>query len=247
VLGHFCLQSIDRADVLSPDYSPSELEFRQFADLTQIAEMMMQQLTSAKNPLWMESAGAHILLYAGFFQNQRTSEAACGYEAGQKYYQLTHDYLVHSLRDWLTRKQRETQRGRAELRLAERAAAWNSKPENRHLPAWWEWLNIRLFTRKKDWTPPQRRMMRKAGFDHIVRGCAVAIFLTLLMIGGWWSYGTMRARHLVDTLLSAKTADVPKIIQGLEPYRRWAEPLLVQKTSGEATEKEQAGPHPSGA
>ena len=31
------------------------------------------------------------------------------------YYQLTHDYLVHSLRDWLTRKQRETRRGRAEL------------------------------------------------------------------------------------------------------------------------------------
>ena len=70
VLGHFCLQSIDRVDVLSPDYSPSELEFRQFADLTQIAEMMMRQLSSAKNPLWMESAGAHILLYAGFFQSQ---------------------------------------------------------------------------------------------------------------------------------------------------------------------------------
>lgn len=70
VLGNFCLQSIDRMAVLSPDYSPSELEFRQFADLTQIAELMMQQLTSAKNPLWMESAGAHILLYAGFFQSQ---------------------------------------------------------------------------------------------------------------------------------------------------------------------------------
>ena len=27
---------------------------------------------------------------------------------GQKYFQLTHDYLVHSLREWLTRKQRET-------------------------------------------------------------------------------------------------------------------------------------------
>jgi hypothetical protein len=33
-------------------------------------------------------------------------------DVGQKYYQLTHDYLVHSLRDWLTRKQRETRRGR---------------------------------------------------------------------------------------------------------------------------------------
>ena len=38
-------------------------------------------------------------------------------DVGQKHYQLTHDYLVHSLRDWLTRKQRETRRGRAELRL----------------------------------------------------------------------------------------------------------------------------------
>ena len=70
VLGHFSLQSLDRAEVLSPDYSPGDGEFRQFADLTQIAELMMRQLTSAKNPLWMESAGAHILLYAGFFQNQ---------------------------------------------------------------------------------------------------------------------------------------------------------------------------------
>jgi hypothetical protein len=70
VMGHFCLQPVDRLEILSPDYSPGDGEFRQFADLTQIAEMMMQQLTSAKNPLWMESAGAHILLYAGFFQEQ---------------------------------------------------------------------------------------------------------------------------------------------------------------------------------
>lgn len=70
LLGHFCLQPVDRMEVLSPDYSPGEMEFRQFADLTQIAELMMRQLTSANNPLWMESAGAHILLYAGFFQSQ---------------------------------------------------------------------------------------------------------------------------------------------------------------------------------
>ncbi len=37
---------------------------------------------------------------------------------GGHYFQLTHDYLVHALRDWLTRKQRETRRGRAELLLA---------------------------------------------------------------------------------------------------------------------------------
>jgi hypothetical protein len=79
VLGHFCLQSIDRLAVLSPEYSCAETEFRQFADLTQIAEMMMQQLTSAKSPVWMESAGAHILLYAGFFQSQNRHRHNIGF------------------------------------------------------------------------------------------------------------------------------------------------------------------------
>ena len=37
--------------------------------------------------------------------------------ADRRFYQLTHDYLVPSLRDWLTRKQKETRRGRAELKL----------------------------------------------------------------------------------------------------------------------------------
>jgi hypothetical protein len=73
LLGHFCLQSVDRMEILSENYNPGDQEFRQFADLTQIAELMMRQLTSARNPLWMESAGAHILLYAGFFQNQNKS------------------------------------------------------------------------------------------------------------------------------------------------------------------------------
>lgn len=62
----------------------------------------------------------------------------------REYYQLTHDYLVPSLRDWLSRKQRETRRGRAEIRLAELSDVWNRKPENRNLPSSWELLNIRF-------------------------------------------------------------------------------------------------------
>jgi hypothetical protein len=61
-------------------------------------------------------------------------------QVGAKYYQLTHDYLVPSLRDWLTRKQKETRRGRAELLLADRAVVWNARPENRQLPSLLQWL-----------------------------------------------------------------------------------------------------------
>ena len=80
-----------------------------------------------------------------------------------RYYQLTHDYLVHSLRDSLTRKQRETRRGRTELRLAERAALWQAKPENRHLPSAWEYLMAVWLVPAKSRTAVQQTMLRKAG------------------------------------------------------------------------------------
>jgi hypothetical protein len=104
--------------------------------------------------------------------------------AGAKYYQLTHDYLVPSLRDWLTRKQKETRRGRAELLLADRAAVWNARPENRQLPSLWQWASIRWLTQKKNWTPPQRKMMRKATRYHVVRAAVVGVVLAVATITG---------------------------------------------------------------
>ena len=78
-------------------------------------------------------------------------------DAAGRRFQLTHDYLVPSLREWLTRQQRSTRRGRAELCLAERAAAWEARPERRNLPSTREWLAIRFLTRSAHWTPPSKR------------------------------------------------------------------------------------------
>ncbi len=155
---------------------------------------------------------------------------------GGKYYQLTHDYLVPSLREWLTRKQKETRRGRAELRLAERVALWNAKPENRFLPSAWEWCRIRLLTRKKDWNDPQRRMMKRAGRVHGVRGFLVV----LLLVGATFAGLTMNRRvnedkkethaaGLVQELLKAEIDQVPEIISAMRDYRRWVDPALRQE------------------
>jgi formylglycine-generating enzyme required for sulfatase activity len=153
-------------------------------------------------------------------------EARSPVQAGAKYYQLTHDYLVPSLRDWLTRKQKETRRGRAELLLADRAAVWNARPENRQLPSLWHWSSIRWLTRKKNWTPPQRKMMRQATRYHAVRALAVAALLVLLGWGGYEAHGRLQAHALRGRLLDAKTDEVPSIVQDMAPYRRWLDPLL---------------------
>jgi len=139
-----------------------------------------------------------------------------------RYYQLTHDYLVHSLRDWLTKKQRETRRGRAELRLAERAALWNHKPENRHLPSVLEWASIGLLTRRKDWSQSQRLLMRRAARVHGLRGLALAIVIALVSWGSLEGYGSLQAAHLIDSLRTANIRDVPARIDQLQTYRRWA-------------------------
>jgi formylglycine-generating enzyme required for sulfatase activity len=64
--------------------------------------------------------------------------------------------------------------------------------------------------------------------NPLVAGLAagVALALLLVVLGGWWTHGSLRAQGLVDTLLTAQTTDVPAVVRDLGAYRRWADPLL---------------------
>jgi len=155
-----------------------------------------------------------------------------------RYFQLTHDFLVPSLRDWLTRKQKETRRGRAALQLADRAAVWNVRPENRQLPSLWQWLGLRVLTDPKKWTPPQRKMMRAAGRLHALQMAATLVVLLLLGAGCWWEYGRLRANALRDRLMDSTTADAPAVVAEMAPYRRWVDPLLRESYTRSAEQND---------
>src|SRR5262249_46527400 len=143
-------------------------------------------------------------------------------------YLLAHDALVPSLRQWLTRKQRATRRGRAELRLAERADFWNARPEPRHLASLGEWAGILLWTRKRDWTAPQKGMMRAATRRYTAGLTVAAALLAAVMIGmiaEWRRSGAQQkaihADGLVEQLRVAHVAAVPAIIHAMDGYRAW--------------------------
>jgi serine/threonine protein kinase len=95
-----------------------------------------------------------------------------------RYYQLTHDYLVHPLRDWLTRKQRETRRGRAKLVLEDRYALWKHKSERRYLPGMNETLSILLHLRYTALPTDRRRMLRAA----LVSGVFYTVYYLMLSL-----------------------------------------------------------------
>jgi formylglycine-generating enzyme required for sulfatase activity len=152
------------------------------------------------------------------------------------FYQLTHDYLVPSLREWLNRKQRETRRGRAALLLAERAALWRDRPENRFLPSAGEWCRIRLFTPPMDWTESQRRMMRRATRVYGVRTLSLLIVAATLLVSRhviWQRVQEDRqktlAAGLVNRLLDVDTPSVPAIIEAMNQHRPWVDPELRRR------------------
>jgi len=165
---------------------------------------------------------------------------------GQKYYQLTHDYLVHSIREWLTRKQKETRRGRAELLLAERAAVWNARPENRQLPSLLQWLQVRWHTSKKNWKPPQRKMMQKAWRYHALRSAVVAVLLAMVALAGLTIRDQVEERRnatyadgLVQGLLNANIAQVPAIVSEMAAYRKCTDPRLREENDKAAVKSSQ--------
>ncbi len=149
---------------------------------------------------------------------------------GGQFYQLAHDYLVPALRQWLTRKQRETRRGRAELRLTELTAHWILKPEKRYLPSWWEWLTIRLFTRKRNWTPKQRRMMGAAGRYYRFR---TGVQLAIIVLAGWVAFEAIDYSWASMLVRNASMVHDHRLVEEyasqLKPHRRWAIALLKKE------------------
>ncbi len=170
-----------------------------------------------------------------------------------RYYQLTHDYMVPSLREWLTRKQRETSKGRAELKLKERTSAWSTKRENKQLPTAREWLSIRGLTDKKRWTEAEKGMMRRAGAFHLTRSTTVAIFIGLLTAGGLFTWNRVdqnrrdllaqqakeqeatRIEGLVGRLVSAEPTQLPDIVKELDKNSEVSKTYLAPLLETEGT------------
>jgi hypothetical protein len=129
----------------------------------------------------------------------------------ERYYQLTHDYLVHSLRDWLTRKQRETRRGRAELVLEDRYALWKQKRATRHLPTLTEAMSITLFVGFTRLQADKRTMVKSALVDgafYLFRNFLIASVIVIGISFFWYAQvagrrSSIRELYLVIILVTA--------------------------------------------
>jgi serine/threonine protein kinase len=116
-------------------------------------------------------------------------------------YQLTHDYLVPSIREWLSQKQRQTRRGRAELLVEERRQAWQRTRENRFLPTPFEVVKILCWTRWRERSPADRQMLRRAVWVH---GTRLATAVALMVAVAYLALVFFQRRSPLEQFLDAK-------------------------------------------
>ncbi|QDV45963.1 Serine/threonine-protein kinase PrkC [Stieleria neptunia] len=139
-----------------------------------------------------------------------------GSVSGRPAYQLAHDYLVPAIRKWLTAKQLETRRGRAERKLKELSVAWQRRRENRFLPSLIEYSGIVLFSERSIWSQDDIALMVKASRRHFVRLAGMATLL-LCAYGMFGHFERRRNREqLIQRLIDADIHHLPRISREFE-------------------------------
>lgn len=93
-----------------------------------------------------------------------------------------------------------------------------------------EHANIQLFTNNKNWSEPQRKMMRKSGRFHGLRTAVGLYFLVMSVTAGLWVRGRVlenqnqdRAAGLVAAVMRADIANVPGFINEINDFRQWTD------------------------
>ena len=144
-------------------------------------------------------------------------------------YQLTHDYLVGSLRELAHPQAARSRDGVGPScvwpeRMPTSGALARESPICTS-PLEWTGI-IRAMTLKREWTDTQRQMMRCAPGRSARLTCTGSRAITLISVLTWASiegFDALRAASLVEKLQAAATAEVAPIIKQLSGYRRWAD------------------------
>ena len=126
------------------------------------------------------------------------------------FYQLTHDFLVPPLREWLNLKLGETRRGRAELLLKERTAQWRLSPQDRLLPTALETIRITALTARTDWSSNSSAMMRRAYWVHARKiGAANALVAVLAVV---LAVFILKSPSPMETVLDVRNAPEARLL-----------------------------------
>lgn len=144
-------------------------------------------------------------------------------------FQLTHDYLVPSIRSWLNRKKIESWRGRALIRLTELTEQFQRSGEKRFLPRFIEYVVIRLGVNSREQSPDQQKLLKLAGRRHaLTLGAWSLAGVSMLGVAGYVrrTIRVQEASALIERLVGCDPFSFEAKFSEVLPYRDIAEAML---------------------
>lgn len=138
-----------------------------------------------------------------------------GASGAGRYYQLTHDFLVPAIREWVDRKSNSTKRGRAIQDLKNIESVWAARRESKYLPSLSEWVGIRRHVGRSQWTKNQSQMMASAAWRFVRTGLIATTVIAVLGFGGWQIRQLSTDANLVNQMSTASPEEAGDIIDRL--------------------------------
>ncbi|MGI9243609.1 MAG: protein kinase domain-containing protein, partial [Verrucomicrobiales bacterium] len=127
-------------------------------------------------------------------------------------YQLTHDYLVPSIRAWLDRQRSDSARGRAGLRLERLSAAYSVDGDSRHVPKLPDYARIVALTDHSRWSKEQGDLMRRAGIRSLGVSLLALVALGALIVFGLHQHRKSVVNDWLADLRSMRTEEIAPLL-----------------------------------
>ena len=230
----FLRESFDGAEVRGPQRTHQQAARR-------VLELLVPESGTVRGPARLES---EMLAISGYEQRPKAFaklmhvldkdlrlitpvESTSGANGDSRpAWQITHDYMVSALREWLLARKKETVRGRAEFALQERACEWQERREARRLPGIWEWMRLRWYTKRGEWSPIEAQWMR-TGMVH-VRRWGIGVLALLAVLAGVIHVvrGREHGGELAQRVLTYSSGQVQSHVSTGGRWMKWARPKL---------------------
>ncbi|MEM8666131.1 MAG: protein kinase [Planctomycetota bacterium] len=134
-------------------------------------------------------------------------------------YQLTHDFLVAPIQQWVDYHSRSTKSGKARLRLEEFSELYRFHPRPQSLPTFNEYLEIRRFTNRSSYNESQQSMMSAATKRHgrtalLFLACSALLIASVIWFRNQFNRHQMEManRSFTEQLLVAETSDAIEMV-----------------------------------
>lgn len=160
------------------------------------------------------------------------SEASGSQSSEQSAWQLSHDFLVPSVREWLMAKRRESLQGRVRQRLAEQARYWSFDQDARHLPGPVEWGLMRCLISRRQMSAVESQLMAAADI-RILRTAGLIVASVLLLFWAWYRFESRSAMQARMTQLATSVpGEVTRVIDELHQFGTPARAAIETAVAG---------------